>query len=71
MILTDDEIDEAAERLHRSSTVGDEPVIFSRLPLLKQKGYREIVVDLASQIDLPHSPEAVRVFMLWMGDDRT
>jgi RNA polymerase subunit RPABC4/transcription elongation factor Spt4 len=72
MILTDVEISEVAERLHRTSTehlAGDQSVIFSQLPSLKQMGYRKIVVDLAAQIDLPHSPEAVRVFMVWMGDD--
>ena len=64
MILTDAEIEEAAARLVKSS-VGKS---WSDLSDDQKRGYRIIVTKLAASLDTPRTPEAVFVFMAWMGD---
>jgi hypothetical protein len=33
-----------------------------------ETGHRTIVTELAAKLDTPRTPEAVFVFMAWMGD---
>ena len=64
VILPDAETEEAAARLVKSS-VGKS---WSDLPDNQKHGYRMIVTKLAASLDTPKTPEAVFVFMAWMGD---
>jgi hypothetical protein len=64
VILTDAEIEEAAARLVKSSVGKSWP----DLPDNQKHGYRMIVTKLAASLDTPKTPEAVFVFMTWMGD---
>jgi hypothetical protein len=65
MRLTEEEIEEGAERLCRSSGFG----VWRDLELGKRKGLRAVVRRLADQVKVERSPGALRAFMLWMGDD--
>jgi hypothetical protein len=64
VILTDAETAEAAAR-HVKSSVGKS---WSGLSDNQKQGYRHIVTKLATKLDTPRTPEAVFVFMAWMGD---
>jgi hypothetical protein len=64
VILTDAEIEEAAARLVKSS-VGKS---WSDLSDNQKRGYLIIVTKLAASLDTPRTPEAVFVFIAWMGD---
>lgn len=58
MTLTESEIREAVRRLRKTvdASVGDE------------LGLRHVAIGLAAKLP-ERTPEGVRVFMLWMGDD--
>jgi hypothetical protein len=64
MQLTDAETEEAAQRLARTS--GE---TWSGMSELNRVGMRMLVRDLAAAIDAERSPEALLVFMTWMGDE--
>lgn len=65
MELTPDEIEQGAELLCKSALKKS----FSDLPSNERMGLRILVRKLAKLVAVPHSPEAVTVFMAWMGEN--
>jgi hypothetical protein len=63
VILTDAEIETAAELLARSSLQRD----WATMPEQERAGFRIVVKKLAAELEVKHTPEAVYVFMTWMG----
>jgi hypothetical protein len=64
MTLTDAEIGEAARRLARSGKKD-----WALLSEREREGFCMVVSTLAAELDVEHSPEALLVFMTWMGDE--
>src|SRR5579859_2193605 len=64
MILTEDEITEGCKRLFAATAKGN----WHEQPERVQYGYRRIVVELAAQLAVDHSPSAVTAFLMWMGE---
>lgn len=64
MNLTDDQAIEAARRMVKG--LGKS---YADMCEGEQTAYRTLVVALAKDLGGEDSPAALRVFMLWMGDD--
>jgi hypothetical protein len=64
MTLTEEEVGEAASRLWQQ-TFGKE---LSAATTDEHLYARTLVKELAAQLSVDRSPEAVEVFMVWMGD---
>lgn len=70
MILTAEEIKEGAKRLAKSSLNKS----WDDLSATERAGFAMVVVNLAAAgplAEVKHSPEAVHVFLAWMGDPLT
>jgi hypothetical protein len=65
MILTEDEIEQAARTLMETAT----KQTWDKADVAQRRVYKELIEKLAGALDVPHSPESVAVFMTWMGDD--
>jgi len=69
MKLTDAEIEEGARRLYTATRDAHEAMPdWPQLEPKRQRAYREIVNNLALALGGDRSPEAVEVFLIWMGD---
>jgi hypothetical protein len=64
MRLTDEETEQAARRLYATSLKKNWDAADDNA----KQGIRQIVTEMARKMG-ERSPEALRVFMLWMGDD--
>jgi hypothetical protein len=64
MNLTDEEAVRAAHYLSQQTGVN-----WNDLSPTERVGYISLVEDLAKQIEVKHTPEALEVFMVWMGKE--
>jgi hypothetical protein len=64
MTLEPDEIEEAARRLAKNSLGKD----WDTLDANEREGFRLVVVGLAGKLKAERTPEAVHVFLTWMGE---
>jgi len=64
MILTTDEIEEAAKRLYQTSQHG----IWSETEETTREAYRTVVNELAKAVDCQRTDDAVAFFISWMSD---
>ena len=63
MNLTSEEIDRGAELLCKAALKKS----WDELPDDERNGIRMLVTEIANKVDAPRSPEAIAVFMAWMG----
>jgi hypothetical protein len=64
VILTDDETERAAKALCESSL----RVRWDNRSDDEKRGFREVVISLAAEVDVERSNAAVAAFMKWMGE---
>ena len=65
-MLTESEIEKAALLLCNSSLGNDK---WNEQTDNHKEGFRKVVMGLWETLNVPRSPAAVKVFMVWMGEE--